>query len=698
MPSVKKTKKLRKELKFFDVFALAAGTTLSSGFFLLPGLAAEEAGPAIVIAYIIAAVPLVPAMFSIVELATAMPRAGGVYYFLDRTLGPVVGTIGGIGTWLALLLKVAFALIGMGAYLSIFMPSISISLTAIVIAVLIGLINLYSLKGSGSLQVFLVTGLLLILAVFIGGGIPVIHTQNFKGFFDAGAQNILSTAGLVYISYIGITKVASLSEEVKNPEKNLPLGVFSSLGTAFLIYVLGTIVMVGVIPMNILKGDLTPVATAANLFLGRWGEVLLSVAALFAFVSVANAGTLSASRYPFAMSRDRIFPHFFQRLSRRGTPVFSTLITVSLIIIILLLFEPTKIAKLASAFQLLMFALVCMAVIVMRESKINSYDPGYKSPFYPWMQILGIVTPLILIFEMGWIAMSFSGGLVIIGTLWFTYYAKSKVVRTGAIYHVFERLGKSRYHALDSELRGILKEKGLRESDPFDEIVARSYVLDLEQKSEFEEVTDKASLWISQLVSLERESINKLFLEGTRLGATPVTHGIALPHMRLEGLEQAEMVLVRCKEGIHIKFKNPLTDFQEDEQIVYAVFFLVSPEKDPTQHLRILAQIAGRVEEENFFDDWTTAEDEQKLKEVLLRDERCMSLTIQHNTSSKKLIGLSLREIKFPVGCLVALLRREGVTIIPNGKTVFQDEDRLTIIGNKEGLDELRKRYSENYH
>ncbi len=265
----------------------------------------------------------------------------------------------------------------------------------------------------------------------------------------------------------------------------------------------------------------------------------------------------------------------------------------------------------------------------------------------------------------------------------------------GAIYHVFERLGKSRYNALDSELRGILKEKGLRESDPFDEIVARSYVLDLEQKAEFEDVAEKASLWISQLVSIDSEKINKMFLEGTRLGATPVTHGIALPHMRLDGLEQAEMVLVRCKEGVHIKFKNPLTDFQDDEQIVYAVFFLVSPEKDPTQHLRILAQIAGRVEEENFFNDWSTAEDEQKLKEVLLRDERCLSITIQHNSSSNNLIGLSLREVIFPSGCLVALLRRDNVTIVPNGKTVFKDGDRLTIIGNKEGLVELRNKFTD---
>ena len=134
MLNIKRSKRLKKELKLVDVFAIAAGTTLSAGFFLLPGLAAELAGPAIVIAYLIAAIPLIPAMFSIIELATAMPRAGGVYYFLDRTLGPLFGTIGGLGTWLALVLKVSFALVGMGAYIHLFIPEISITPVAVVLA------------------------------------------------------------------------------------------------------------------------------------------------------------------------------------------------------------------------------------------------------------------------------------------------------------------------------------------------------------------------------------------------------------------------------------------------------------------------------------------------------------------------------------------------------------------------------------
>ncbi len=175
MVQLKKSFRLKKELKLLDVFAIATGTTLSAGFFLLPGIAAQEAGPALILAYVIAAVPLIPAMFSIIELATAMPKAGGVYYFLDRSLGPLFGTIGGLGTWFALILKVAFALIGMGAYISLFVPGLSITPIAIGIAVVLGIINAFGAKKSGRLQIFLLIAMLTpIYAVIVIPAIPKI--------------------------------------------------------------------------------------------------------------------------------------------------------------------------------------------------------------------------------------------------------------------------------------------------------------------------------------------------------------------------------------------------------------------------------------------------------------------------------------------------------------------------------------------
>ncbi len=685
-----KTRKLKKELKLLDVYAIATGTTLSSGFFLLPGLAAVVAGKAIVLAYLLAVIPLVPAMFSIAELATAMPRAGGVYYFLDRTLGPMFGTIGGLGTWLALILKVCFALIGMGAYIALFIPTLSIIPIAIALAILIGILNLFSVKGSGKLQVLLVIILLSILVLFVAGGTPHVNLSNFKGFLDPGFDAIFSATGLVYISYVGITKVASLSEEVKNPEKNIPLGIFLSLGTSFLIYGLGTVIMVGVIPINELMGDLTPAATAAGKLYGKPGIVLISIAAILAFISVANAGTLSASRYPFAMSRDHIMPHVFQRLTHNGIPYLSIILTIGIIVLIILAFDPTKIAKLASSFQLLMFAFVCIGVIVMRESRIDSYDPGYKSPLYPWTQLVGIIAPFFLIFKMGWLAISFSAGLIILAILWYRYFAFGKVQRQGAVYHIFERLGKSRYTGLDSELRGILKEKGLRDTDPFDEIVTRSFVLDLNEKTEFSEVAKQAAVMLEQAVFVDADTLTNKFNEGTKIGLTPVTHGIALPHFRLENIIQAEMVLVRASNGVHIKFNNPITGKQDDEATVKAIFFLVSPEKDPTQHLRILAQIAGRVEDDNFNEDWNNAKNDQELKEALLHDERLFSVIVDKHSSTSFLSNKALREIEIPKGCLVAFIRREGETIVPDGNTIFQNGDSLTVIGDPKSLEEFK--------
>ncbi|MHC4990881.1 MAG: APC family permease, partial [Planctomycetota bacterium] len=154
-------RRLRKEIPLLGVFSVATGATLSAGLFLLPGLAAAQAGPAVVLCYLLAVVPLVPAAFSIVELSTAMPRAGGAYYFLDRSLGPLAGTVGGLGTWLALTLKTSFALIGMGAYLWIFLPDDTpgwlVRAIAASFALFFGALNWWGARSTGTFQTVMVS-------------------------------------------------------------------------------------------------------------------------------------------------------------------------------------------------------------------------------------------------------------------------------------------------------------------------------------------------------------------------------------------------------------------------------------------------------------------------------------------------------------------------------------------------------------
>lgn len=693
--ALSKGKRLKKELTLLNVYAIATGATLSSGFFLLPGLAAAEAGPAVVLSYMIAAVHLIPAVFCMAELSTAMPRSGGIYYFLDRSLGPYLGTIGGLGTWLALSLKTAFALIGMGAYIGIFFPDAPIVPIAVVLAIVFGFLNLFGAKKTSGFQIVLVVVLLLILAWFTGAGLLQIKTRHFTRFFQSGFRSIYGTAGMVYISYVGMTKIASISEEVKNPERNLPLGMLLALISAIVIYGLGTYVMVGILPAAELHNDLTPVASTARALVGPWGAVLMTIAAVLAFFSVTNAAILSASRYPLAMSRDHLLPGVFRFLSKHRTPKVAIYTTVAVIVLLLVSLNPTKIAKLASAFQLLLFALSCLAVIIMRESRIESYDPGYHSPFYPWLHIFGIAAPLFLIVEMGWWPILFTLGLIALGTIWYFAYAKDKVVRDGAIYHIFARLGEQRFEGLDRELRGILKEKGLRQEDPFDVIIAGAAFIDLAEKKTFEEVVQVASEELARRLPIDVEVLKESFLQGTRVGATPVSHGAALPHMRYPDLEKPEIVIVRSQPGVLVDIDDELLGDHASTEPVHAFFFLVSPEDNPKQHLRLLAQIAGQVDDEKFIKRWLKARHEPKIKELLLRDERYLSLRLGPDLKTAALIGRLVRDADLPEGCLVALIHRDGEMFVPRGKTVLKKGDRLTVIGEPKGIQVLKDIYFE---
>jgi mannitol/fructose-specific phosphotransferase system IIA component (Ntr-type) len=294
---------------------------------------------------------------------------------------------------------------------------------------------------------------------------------------------------------------------------------------------------------------------------------------------------------------------------------------------------------------------------------------------------------------MGWLPVLFSLVLLAAGTAWFFHYVKGRVSRAGAIYHIFERLGRYRFEGLDAELRGILKEKGLREQDPFDEVVARAHVVDLLEGIEFEQVARRAATLLAERIPVGADHILDGFLRGTRVGATPVSRGTALPHLRLPGLETPEMVVVRAQRGVQMDVVDEFGEPLAPDQPVEALFFLVSSEENPSQHLRILAQLAGRVDDEDFLEAWRHASTDQELKEILLRDERYLSVVVREGTPAGALAGLALRETAFPEGCLVAIVRRGELTFVPRGDTVLGLNDRLTVIGDPRGIALLRGRF-----
>jgi amino acid transporter/mannitol/fructose-specific phosphotransferase system IIA component (Ntr-type) len=695
--------RLSKELTLLDVYVIGTGSMLSAGFFLLPGIAAAHTGTSVILAYFLASALAVPALLSKAELATAMPRAGGVYYFLDRSLGPIVGTVGGLGTWLVLVLKSAFALIGMGAYVALVIELprewLAVGLTGLFV-----LLNLLGTRES--------SGLLRVLVVLVLGFVAVLLLQGVVGlaggpgeaafhghvepFLTGGVDELVYTIGLVFISFAGPVKVASISEEVRDPDRNLPLGMFLALLTASAIYVAGVWLMVEVVPAEAFHHDLTPVATAGErlfAWMPHWLAMsLVLVPAIAGLAAAGNAGILAASRYPLAMGRDRLIPAAFGRLSRTGTPVVALLVTGGLMATVILTLDVEGVAKLASTFLLLIFALVNLAVIVMRESEIEAYDPGFRSPGYPWVQVVGLLAPAVLIAALGFWPIVFAIGLVGVCLGWYFYYVRDRVVRSGALLHWFERLGQGRFEGLDPELRGILKEKGVRAEDAFDEVVARAYTLDLGKGESFEDATRRAADRLAQRLPVSAGHLVEGFLHGTRTGATPVSHGTALPHLRVAGAAAPEMVLARSLHGLSVEVGDQFTD-ERHGTLIHAVVFLVSPEGAPGQHLRLLAGVAGRADDDDFMDEWLTAEDPEDLREAVLRDERFMSLYLTERGPSATLVGMRLKNVEWPKGTLVALVRRSGEILIPSGDLVFEAGDRLSFVGESEGILAIRARY-----
>jgi len=707
MPVNKNHEKLDKELKLFDVYAISTGAMFSSGFFLLPGLAAAQTGPSVILAYFVAGILILPAMYSVAELSTALPRAGGAYYFIDRSLGPLFGAIGGIGSWLALIFKSAFALIGMGAYIAIFID-LPITPVAIALTIFFGITNVVGAKESSWLQNVMVASLVSILFFYVTEGMfkvvsvdifDVIRTE-FQPFFQFGAEGFFATIGFVFVSYAGLTKVASVSEEVQNPDRNIPLGMMLSLATATFIYVVGVFIMVMVLDSEALQSDLTPVATAGEVFMswlpGPTGLILVVIAAIAAFASTANAGIMSAARYPFAMARDELVPSIFSTLGRFGTPMVSTITTVLVMVFLIVAFNVEAVAKLASAFQLLLFGILNVSVIVMRESKIDAYDPGFYSPLYPWMQIAGVIISAFLIAEMGLLSILFTLGVITVSVAWYFGYCKDKVSREGAIYHVHARLGKYQYKGLEREMRGIIREKGLRKDDPYEKAIGRSVVLDIQEKEiEYTKLIQNVSQGLSMRLNLEQDEIAELFMDDKFEGIIPIGNDTALKHIRLEEDIDSEIALVRFQNGVVLEHDR-FVSFDDREDVdadnrLYAIIFLISSKANSGQHLRILAHLAEMVDSIDFIKRWMKAKDQAELREILLRDERFINISIRKEDSSKSMIGKKVKELNLPGESLITIIKRDGEIIFPHGKTVIRQSDEISIIGEKQDIREIKE-------
>lgn len=428
-------KKLERRLSLISVIAISIGGMLGSGIFVLPGIAAAKTGSSVWLAYLLAAVCILPAALSKSELATAMPSSGGTYVYIERAFGPALGTIAGIGLWLSLLLKSSFALVGFGAYLSILVniDQQSTKYVALFFLFLILLLNVFGVKQVGKVQIIVVAISVISLSLILIFGLPTVSPNLLDPFLINGNYGLISTVAFVYISYAGVTKVAAIAGEIKNPSKNLPRAMILSLLIMTVIYVFVAFVLVGNIPLDSLKSDLRPIYTISNLLGGTYIGYIAALVGIITLISMANSGVLAASRFPFAMAIDELLPSFMSKIhSKYLTPVSTIVLTCVVMSLVILFLDVEKIAKLASAFMVAMFIAVNACVIVLRETSAQWYKPQYRSPMYPFAQLFGVISGIILLVFLGLMPFAAIIAIVILGLIIYLTFGKN-ATRTGVL-------------------------------------------------------------------------------------------------------------------------------------------------------------------------------------------------------------------------------------------------------------------------
>jgi len=397
------------------------------------------------LAYLVAALLVLPGAISKSELSTAMPSSGGSYVYVERTFGPLVGTIAGLGLWANFMLKSAFALIGFKAYLwviedligiDINLETASLALLAIIVA-----INILGVKRIKKIQTPIVMFSTLYLLSLCAYAV-VTQDLDWNGVTSREAfgswNDVASTSAFVFVSYAGVTKIAAVGGEIKNPERNMPYGILLSLLFSCLLYVTVTMVMAAAVdPSEYMHGDHgaseDPVYIFAEAVGGGTVGAIAAVLAVVTMTSMALAGILASSRFPFAMARDKLLPQFLENVhGRYGTPhwaIVGTGIAMGLAIIFLPVHD---VAELASGFQIMAFMLINACVIVLRSSSESHawYHPEWKTPWllYPLIQLFGIFGGGTLLYFMG--TKSLIGAIVaiILGTIIFRSYGKDRVV------------------------------------------------------------------------------------------------------------------------------------------------------------------------------------------------------------------------------------------------------------------------------
>ncbi|WP_254524851.1 amino acid permease [Natrinema caseinilyticum] len=439
---------LAKDLGPLAALTIGVGTMIGAGIFVLPGEAVAAAGPLAAIAFVLGGGIALLTAFSASELGTAMPKSGGAYFYVNRALGPLFGSIAGWGNWIGLAFASAFYVYGFGEYIvrmaGISFGPVELYVLSLSAAQLIGLgaaflfitVNYVGAKETGTLQNVIVITLVAILTVFTAFGVLNADLQTLRPIVppDEGFTPLLPVTGLIFVSYLGFVQITSVAEEIKDPGRNLPRAVIGSVVLVTAIYALVLLAVLAAVETSLVANNDTAVVDVASRLIGPIGAAALLLGGLLATASSANASILASSRINFAMGRNKLVsPELNEIHPRYGTPYRSIAVTGGFIVLFLLIGDIRTLSTAGSVLHLVIYGLLNVALIVMREVGPEEYDPDYRVPFYPVTPILGAVLSVALIAFIDPRVIGLCAAFVVVAALWYLVYARDKTEDQGVL-------------------------------------------------------------------------------------------------------------------------------------------------------------------------------------------------------------------------------------------------------------------------
>ncbi|RUL54696.1 MULTISPECIES: amino acid permease [Lysinibacillus] len=433
---------LKKTLGAFDLILLGVGAIVGTGIFILPGtVAASHSGPAIVFSFLIAALVCALAAMCYSEFSSSIPVTGSAYTYGYIVYGELVAWFVGWALVLEYGLAAASVATGWSAYLVSLLEGLNITipaalsgpfnpgggtyvnLPAIIIVLMISFLLTLGIQESAKINKIMVFVKVGVILLFIFVGVFYVKPENWQPFMPFGFEGVLAGSALVFFAYLGFDAVSSAAEEVKNPQRNLPIGIIGSLLVCSVLYISVSLVLTGIAPYTDLNVS-NPVSYVIQLVGQDWIAGVISLGAVTGMMTVILVMIYGGSRLLFALSRDGLLPKIMYKVNpKHNTPVINTWIFGIIIAFCAGVIPLARLAELVNMGTLIAFMIVSLGVIFLRKNK-DIPTGGYKVPLFPVLPIVSFLACLYLIVQLSvhtWIA---CGVWFIIGLVVYFVYGR----------------------------------------------------------------------------------------------------------------------------------------------------------------------------------------------------------------------------------------------------------------------------------